>query len=164
MPECWCTVTVTTADGRRHSLDVLASSTYDAAHLYVTHAKAQPQLGLPIPSLATVFEVVHSGMVYTVEGSAGRIGIEQGTRDELMNHRIIRLPLSEVSQDSRLLLRAVRLAVCVGKAQIRIRFIGGPQQQVAQYFDAHPVFSCEGSRRIASRRWPMASSRWPALS
>jgi len=39
MPEHWCTVTVTDANGRRHSLDVIASSTYDAAHLYVTHAK-----------------------------------------------------------------------------------------------------------------------------
>jgi hypothetical protein len=26
----WCTVTVTDATGRRHSLDVLADSTYDA--------------------------------------------------------------------------------------------------------------------------------------
>lgn len=28
MPETWCTVTVTDAAGRRHSLDVIASSTY----------------------------------------------------------------------------------------------------------------------------------------
>jgi hypothetical protein len=70
MPERWCTVTVTDADGRRHSLDVIASSTYDAAHLYVTHAKAQPQAGLPVPTLATVFEVVNGGKVYTVEGAA----------------------------------------------------------------------------------------------
>src|SRR5580658_1431745 len=65
MPEHWCTVTVTDANGRRHSLDVIASSTYDAAHLYVTHAKAQPQAGLPAPTLATVFEVVNGGKVYT---------------------------------------------------------------------------------------------------
>jgi hypothetical protein len=70
MPERWCTVTVTDADGRRHSLDVIASSTYDAAHLYVTHAKEQPQSGLPAPTLATVFEVVNGGKVYTVEGAA----------------------------------------------------------------------------------------------
>ena len=35
----WCTVTVTEPDGRRHSLDVLAESTYDAAHLFVVEAK-----------------------------------------------------------------------------------------------------------------------------
>ncbi|HYW37343.1 MAG TPA: hypothetical protein VE957_04450 [Terriglobales bacterium] len=77
MPEHWCTVTVTDADGRRHSLDVIASSTYDAAHLYVTHAKAQPEAGLPVPSLATIFEVVNDGKVYTVEGAALQRWIEQ---------------------------------------------------------------------------------------
>jgi hypothetical protein len=30
----WCTVTVIDPDGRRHSLDVLAEGTYDAAHLF----------------------------------------------------------------------------------------------------------------------------------
>ena len=70
MPEHWCTVTVTDEAGRRHSLDVIASSTYDAAHLYVTHAKAQPQAGLPLPTLATVFEVVNGGKVYNVERAA----------------------------------------------------------------------------------------------
>jgi len=70
MPEAWCTVTVTDQDGRRHSLDVLASSTYDAAHLYVAHAKQQPQAGLPVPTLATVFEVVNAGKLYTVDGAA----------------------------------------------------------------------------------------------
>ena len=29
----WCTVTVTDQDGRRHSIDVQATSTFDAAHL-----------------------------------------------------------------------------------------------------------------------------------
>jgi hypothetical protein len=28
----WCTVTVVTPDGRRHSIDVNAESSYDAAH------------------------------------------------------------------------------------------------------------------------------------
>jgi hypothetical protein len=69
MPEHWCTVTVTDAAGRRHSLDVIATSTYDAAHLYVTNAKAQPQTGLPVPTLASVFEVVNGGKVYSVEGT-----------------------------------------------------------------------------------------------
>ena len=38
MGERWCTVTVIEESGRRHSLDVLASSTFDAAHIFVTHA------------------------------------------------------------------------------------------------------------------------------
>jgi len=76
MPEHWCTVTVTDASGRRHSLDVIASSTY-AAHLYVTHANAQLQAVLPVPTVATVFEVVNSGKVYTVEGAALQRWIEQ---------------------------------------------------------------------------------------
>lgn len=75
MPERWCTVTATDADGRRHSLDVLATSTFDAAHLYVTHAKTQPQL--PIPTLETVFEVVTGGKVYRVAGPALQRWIDQ---------------------------------------------------------------------------------------
>jgi hypothetical protein len=35
----WCTVTVTDPDGRRHSVDVQAMSTFDAAHLFVVEAK-----------------------------------------------------------------------------------------------------------------------------
>jgi hypothetical protein len=77
MPEGWCTVTVTDPDGRRHSLDVLAASTYDAAHLYVAHAKQQPEAQLPVPTLATVFEVVRGGKVYTVAGAALQRWIEQ---------------------------------------------------------------------------------------
>jgi len=77
------------ADGRRHSLDVIASSTYDAAHLYVTHAKAQPQAGLPVPSLATIFEVVNGGKVYTVEGAALQRWIEQ-RRQEWKGRRWVR--------------------------------------------------------------------------
>jgi hypothetical protein len=66
----WCTVTVTDPDGRRHSLDVLADSTYDAAHLFVVEAKKERAVGLPKPTLATVFEVVVSGKVYRVAGAA----------------------------------------------------------------------------------------------
>jgi hypothetical protein len=66
----WCTVTVTDPDGRRHSLDVLADSTYGAAHLFVVEAKKERAVGLPKPTLATVFEVVVSGKVYRVAGSA----------------------------------------------------------------------------------------------
>ena len=35
----WCTVTITDPDGRRHSVDVQATSTFDAAHLFVVEAK-----------------------------------------------------------------------------------------------------------------------------
>jgi hypothetical protein len=70
MAEKWCTVTVTGRDGRRYSLDVQATSSYDAAHLYVTEAKSKPGAQLPIPTLATVFEVVADGKVYRVEGRA----------------------------------------------------------------------------------------------
>jgi len=54
-------VTVTDPDGRRHSLDVLADSTYDAAHLFVVEAKKERAVGLPKPTLATVFEIVANG-------------------------------------------------------------------------------------------------------
>ena len=66
----WCTVTVSDPDGRRHSLDVLADSTYDAAHLFVVEAKKERAVGLPKPTLATAFEVVANGKVYRVAGRA----------------------------------------------------------------------------------------------
>ena len=59
-------MTVVDPDGRRHSLDVLADSTYDA----VVEAKKERAVGLPKPTLATVFEVVTSGKVYHVAGAA----------------------------------------------------------------------------------------------
>ena|ERR1039458_6023123 len=70
MPDRWCTVAVTDPEGRRHSLDLSASSTYDAAHLYVTRARQNPEDGLPVPTLATIFEVAIGGRVYRVEGAA----------------------------------------------------------------------------------------------
>ncbi len=66
----WCTVTVIDPDGRRHSLDLLADSTYDAAHLFVVEAKKERAEALPMPTLATVFEVVADGKVYHVAGAA----------------------------------------------------------------------------------------------
>ena len=66
----WCTVTVTDQDGRRHSVDVQAKSTFDAAHLFVVEAKKERAVGLPKPTLATVFEVVAAGKVYRVTGTA----------------------------------------------------------------------------------------------
>ena len=77
MPEKWCTVTVIDSEGRRYSLDVRASSTYDAAHLFVAHAKGQPQAQFPIPTTETLFEVITCGNVYTVKGSALQRWIEQ---------------------------------------------------------------------------------------
>ena len=77
MPDRWCTVTVVGSDGRRFSLDVQASSTFDAAHRYVAHAKTQEQAQLPIPTILTVFEVVIGGKVYSVRGVALQRWIEQ---------------------------------------------------------------------------------------
>ena len=57
MGDRWCTVTVIEESGRRHSVDVLASSTFDAAHIFVTHAKADPRNGIPRLSVDSVFEV-----------------------------------------------------------------------------------------------------------
>ena len=37
----WCTVTVTDQDGRRHSVDVQTTSTFDTAHLFVVEAKKE---------------------------------------------------------------------------------------------------------------------------
>jgi hypothetical protein len=45
-------------------------SSFDAAHIYVCHAKEHPEKGLPRPTLATVFEVAVDGKVYRVEGKA----------------------------------------------------------------------------------------------
>jgi hypothetical protein len=70
MPERWCTVSVTDAEGRQHSVDVFASSTFDAAHLYLTHVKGQPNAQIPIPTRDTVFEVVIGGKIYIVKGTA----------------------------------------------------------------------------------------------
>ena len=66
----WCTVTVTDPDGRRHSVDVQATSTFDAAHLFVVEAKKERAVGLPKPTLATIFEVVAAGKIYHVTGAA----------------------------------------------------------------------------------------------
>jgi hypothetical protein len=63
-------VTVTDPDGRRHSIDVLADSTYDAAHLFVVEANEKRAVGLPKPTIATVVEVVTGGKVYRVAGAA----------------------------------------------------------------------------------------------
>ncbi len=66
----WCTVTVTDAAGRRHSVDLQAGSLFDAAHLFVVEARSERQVGLPKPTVATLFEVVTGGKVYRVTGAA----------------------------------------------------------------------------------------------
>jgi hypothetical protein len=68
MGERWFTVTVIEESGRRHSLDILAGSTFDAAHIFVTHAKADPRNGIPRPTMDTVFEVAVGGNVHRVAG------------------------------------------------------------------------------------------------
>jgi hypothetical protein len=83
MPDRWCTVTVTDQQGRRRSIDVLASSTFDAAHLYLTCAKAQPlaPVELPLPTIATTFQVITADKVYTVTGVALQRWIERRRAD-----------------------------------------------------------------------------------
>jgi hypothetical protein len=44
MPD-WCTVTFIAGSGRRHSLDIYADSSFDAAHLYLTQVIGQPGCG-----------------------------------------------------------------------------------------------------------------------
>ena len=72
----WCTVTVTDSEGKRYSLDVKATSSYDAAHLYLTHVKSNPACGFPIPTTSTVFEIVTDGRILRVEGSRLKRRIE----------------------------------------------------------------------------------------
>ena len=93
MPERWCTEMVSAGEGRRHSLDVLAASTYDAAHLYVTHARTHPGAQLPVLNLATVFEVVTESRIYREKGEALQRWIDsrrqslQGPRAALFRRR-----------------------------------------------------------------------------
>lgn len=47
--------------GRRHSVDVLVSSTFDAADIFVTHAKADPRNGIRLLSVDSVFDVTVGG-------------------------------------------------------------------------------------------------------
>jgi hypothetical protein len=62
-------VTTTDGDGKRYSLDVNADSSYDAAHLYVTHVRGIPSCGFPIPTTETLFEVVTAGKIHNVPGT-----------------------------------------------------------------------------------------------
>jgi hypothetical protein len=51
-------------------MDVLADSTFDAAHLFVVEAKKERSVGLPKPTLATMFEVVTAGKLNRARGAA----------------------------------------------------------------------------------------------
>jgi hypothetical protein len=73
----WCTVTVTDGDGKRYSLDVDAISSYDAAHLYLTHVRSNPGCGMPIPTTSTSFEVVTDGRILRVPGAQLKKWIEK---------------------------------------------------------------------------------------
>jgi hypothetical protein len=66
----WCTVTVTDVDGRRHSIDVLADSSYDAASLFLARAAFDPDNGLPQPTIDTVFQVIMGWRRFRVYGTA----------------------------------------------------------------------------------------------
>jgi hypothetical protein len=71
-----CTVTITDGEGKRYSLDVNAGSSYDAAHLFVTHVRNNPSCGLPIPTTSTQFDVVTDGRIYRVPGTRLKKWIE----------------------------------------------------------------------------------------
>jgi len=47
---------------------VNANSSYDAAHLYLTHVVGNPGCGLPKPNVSTMFGVCTDGIVLQVEG------------------------------------------------------------------------------------------------
>ena len=69
----WATMTVTHNETRRHSMDVQAESVYNAAHIFVSSAKKSQQTAMlpgrvPLPNVATVFEVVYASKIHRVEG------------------------------------------------------------------------------------------------
>ena len=66
----WATVMMLEPDGCRHSVDLVASSVFDAAHLFVAHAKENPRNGIPRPTIESVFEVSLDGKTHRVTGKA----------------------------------------------------------------------------------------------
>ncbi|MBC8164652.1 MAG: hypothetical protein H7Y20_02135 [Bryobacteraceae bacterium] len=74
-------MTVTDGEGKRYSLDVSATSSYDAAHLYLVHVVGNPASGFPIPSTSTTFEIVADGKILRVDGARLKKWIEK-RRDE----------------------------------------------------------------------------------
>lgn len=75
-PAKWCTVTVTNTQGQRHSTDLFAQSTYDAAHLYVTAAKSKEAAMMPhlvlYPRSRRCLRWVADGKIFHVRGVALR--------------------------------------------------------------------------------------------
>ena len=69
-------MTVADGDGKRYSLDVNADSSYDAAHIYLTHVRNNPSCGFPIPTTSTLFEVVTGGRIHRVPGARLKKWIE----------------------------------------------------------------------------------------
>ena len=61
----------------RYSLDVDADSSYDAAHLFVTHIRNNPTCGFPVPTASTQFDVVTEGRIYSVPGARLKKWIEK---------------------------------------------------------------------------------------
>jgi|SRR4051812_18943972 hypothetical protein len=72
MANRWATVTLIEPSGRRWSVDLVASSVFDAAHLFVAHARENPRNGLPRPTTASTFEVSIDSKVHRVTGNALR--------------------------------------------------------------------------------------------
>ena len=72
-----CTVTVVETDGRRYSLDVHASSSFDAAHLYAAHVLRNPTCGYPMATTATPFDVVAQDKLIVVTGVKLKAWIEK---------------------------------------------------------------------------------------
>jgi|SRR5579862_6955110 len=67
---------MTDGEGRRYSLDVNADSSYDAAHLYLTHVRGNPGCGFPIPTTSALLEVVTQGRIHHVQGGRLKKWIE----------------------------------------------------------------------------------------
>jgi hypothetical protein len=70
MASRWATVTLIEGSGRRWSVDLAASSVFDAAHLFLAHAKGNPRNGLPRPTTESTFEVSIDGKVHRVTGKS----------------------------------------------------------------------------------------------
>jgi hypothetical protein len=70
MSNRWATVTLIEPSGRRWSVDLVASSVFDAAHLFVAHAKENPRNGLPKPTTESTLEVSIDGKVHRVTGKS----------------------------------------------------------------------------------------------
>jgi hypothetical protein len=67
---------------------VNAGSSYDTAHLYLTHVRGNPSCGLPIPTTGTMFEVVTDGRIHRASGTRLKTWIEK-RRQELERGRAV---------------------------------------------------------------------------